>query len=188
MVVSSWLKINEISPSSKYEGYKQWSSHFLNYSRWGYENPQKYLNIKFEDMLIDNTKIINKISKFLGLSKVKIKKQSKSSKLLSQFIGHNNINQKHIAARMHEDNITNKMPIFSEFHETHKRAGYCLDESAAINLTFFEKLLYEIRAFLSINNLKRKIKSYLPMLIWLCQILKIIFFINMFLKSGKSKQ
>ncbi len=79
-VCNSWRK-TWFGPPSVSEGARLWREHVLKKRAWGRRNPEQYLEIKYEDILDDQEKIICTISKFLHLERTSTEGQEYSEEL-----------------------------------------------------------------------------------------------------------
>ena len=63
----SWREI-WTGPETVAESARVWANHIREKRRWGKQNPEKYLEIKYEDLLVNTELVLGKICSFLDIS------------------------------------------------------------------------------------------------------------------------
>jgi len=185
----SWQK-TWFGSSCLYESARVWAEHLNLKRNWGEKNPEKYLELKYEDLLSHTDVEIEKISKFLKLNKT-------TTALTPHFSGIANL----YAGKGHHDLLSGDVvknnfkkwkksmdpkdrmffeyiagDILNKFKYEVDNKKVSLADCIRFNLLIlFSKFLI----FFSINNFKRRIKSILPIILFYARKFRIV--------SGKNK-
>lgn len=175
-VYLSWQK-TWFGSSCLYEAAKIWAEHLNLKRNWGEKNPEKYLELKYEDLLTRTDSEIERISKFLKINKTSTSNISHSDgianlaagkghhDLLSEGVVTSNFNKwkKSMAPsdRMFFEYIAGD--VLSQFmYEVDNKKNNLTDLSRFNLMILYSKCLI----FFSFTNFKRRLKSILPIIIF----------------------
>ncbi len=177
-VVLSWMK-TWATPTSMEEGAFLWNEHVTKKSAWGVLHPERYLEIRYEDLLCDTKKVLTDIGEFLGRNPKTLEPnlgRSQYARALSELDSH-----KLVAGSIRAENgkkflLEYNSSQISSFEniagEALIRFGYELNGSSTSKRILSSGLI-KLRGIFSMNHMRRLIKANLPMFIRLSQLLRI---------------
>ncbi len=175
-VYLSWGK-TWFGSSCLYEATKTWAEH-LNLKRsWGKKNSEKYLELKYEDLLANTDFEIERISEFLNINKTQKANITHSDGIadLAAGKGHHDLLSEDVVTsnfNKWKKSMTPSDRMFFEYIAGDVLSKFMYEvENKKIShidlIRFNLKILYsKCLIFFSFTNFKRRIKSILPILIF----------------------
>jgi hypothetical protein len=173
-VCLSWLK-TWFGPKSTTEAILEWSKFVSRYRQWGQKHPQKYMEVKYEDLLENPTAVTENVAAFLDLKKLKKSNRSHTVRMaaaLNGGTGAHNLLTKPIK-KDNRDKWKSEMPdrdrLLIEYLAGNilKDFGYQTGSIKPSLLNMPDILLRifcgYLASLLSFNNFKRKLRAALPL-------------------------
>ena len=188
----SWQK-TWFGSSCLYESARVWAEHLNLKRNWGEKNPEKYLELKYEDLLSHTDFEIEKISKFLKLDKTTTAHTSHSDGIANIHAGkgHHDLLSGDVVRsnfKKWKKSMDPKDRMFFEYiaGDILNKFKYEVDDkkiSLADCIRFNLIILFsKCLIFFSINNFKRRIKSILPVMLFYARKLRIVSGTNKFFR------
>ena len=173
-VATSWLQ-QWFGPPDLQQAARLWRDHILVNREWGQRNPQRYLEVRYEDLASDLEAEIEKIARFLGRSAASEQVAAEKSLLaraLSKISSHSGMLEIDAA-----ENVEKWQTAMTEYDRTvvEKIAGEALISSG------YESLVYEtdgdVRHWprFSAHSARIVIKAWLPLALGISSVLRFPF-------------
>lgn len=168
----SWMA-TWATPGSLDESARLWAEHVEKKADWIAKNPKRGLEIRYEDLIADPTASLERIGVFLGRAPSETDpdlSESEYASVLGKLESHRLVagairpgNEKKYLRYMGSDELS----LFS-FHAGRAltRFGYDLVEEAE-RPPCFQRILNDWRSMVSVNALRRAVKTNLPLLIFI---------------------
>ncbi len=178
----SWMK-QWFGPSTVVEVALRWKKHIKVYREWGKMNPDKYIEVYYEDLVMDTEKEVKRLSEFLGIELVRkdfvldgklVKMHAKQGyhTLIDGPIVKNNFNK-----WVKEMSDVNQELFELCAGDTLKECNYNIpsrSKSLSRSLLIRVLLVFEYaKRFFSIKFHRYWIRSLMPLVIWISQKLNI---------------
>jgi hypothetical protein len=175
-VACSWLDTWH-GPKNYVSAALRWKHHVKSKRSWGKKNPNRYLELSYEDLVTNPEKILLEVGKFINLplkNNQSINTKNAFSKTLSRLDSHKLINSDVSKSRIDRFliDIPNKTIDHVEgiISNTLIEFGYEPIRKEKLRCNYIQLLFFIAVDMFSVNNFYRMVKINLPLLIWLCSI------------------
>lgn len=173
----SWSKL-WIAPSSISQAAALWREHVLEKMNWGSRNNQRYLEIKYEDLIAIPENVLKDISNFLAVEQQPVdqRRRARTVDVLRGLRSHQKLGDGII--RNNSGRYMTELTA-KEIRKIEEVAGPALVKAGYLEQSKSSKILglevryrlYLFSSHFSKNGISRLIKSNLPLFIWLSKIL-----------------
>lgn len=178
-VCLSWRK-TWFGPKSTAEAAVKWRDHVNHYRTWGGAHPERYCEVRYEDLLEDPQKTMGRIKDFLGLENApeNITPPDEGSLGWAKVI-RNESHHRLIGQQLQKDNRhkwrsempTDECLLFQHIAgHTLEDFGYDVLPGGAGSIRFFGRVWTgRVKGMLTLNYILRRVRKYLPVILWAAQ-------------------